>query len=84
MRRSRINMFKLTSMTISILGILLIIGTVLVFAYIGVDAISEAISGSVDRGSQYDELAKLQSDYSALKVQYDDAKRRFTGGTMIT
>ncbi|MBC7112299.1 MULTISPECIES: hypothetical protein [Methanothermobacter] len=75
MRRSRINMFKLTSMTISILGILLIIGTVLVFAYIGVDAISEAISGSVDRGSQYDELAKLQSDYSALKVQYDDAKK---------
>ncbi len=75
MRRSRINMFKLTSMTISILGILLIIGTVLVFAYIGVDAISEAILGSVDRGSQYDELAKLQSDYSSLKVQYDDAKK---------
>ncbi|WP_432703735.1 hypothetical protein ACRERI_08725 [Methanothermobacter thermautotrophicus] len=50
MKRSRINLFKLTSMTISVLGVLLIIGTILVFAYIGVDTISDAISGSVNRG----------------------------------
>ncbi|WP_192961391.1 hypothetical protein [Methanothermobacter thermautotrophicus] len=75
MKRSRINLFKLTSMTISVLGVLLIIGTILVFAYIGVDTISDAISSSVDKGAEYDELAKLQSDYSSLKVQYDSVKK---------
>ncbi|MDI9615350.1 MULTISPECIES: hypothetical protein [unclassified Methanothermobacter] len=75
MKRSRINLFKVTSMTISILGVLLIAGTILIFAYIGVDAVSDAISGSVEKGAEYDELAKLQSDYSALKVQYDSVKK---------
>ncbi|MCG2829268.1 hypothetical protein [Methanothermobacter sp. K4] len=75
MKRSRINLFKVTSMTISILGVLLIAGTILIFAYIGVDAVSDAISGSVEKGAEYDELAKLQSDYSSLKVQYDSVKK---------
>jgi len=74
MKKSRLNLFRVTSMTISILGVMMIVATIIVFAYIGVDRISSGISSGVDSGSAYDELAALNSDYNALKVQYDSVK----------
>ncbi|GAB6055881.1 hypothetical protein HYG87_08215 [Methanobacterium alkalithermotolerans] len=74
MKKSRLNLFKVTSMSISVLGVLMIVATILIFAYIGVDLISSSISSSVDSGSAYDQLAVLKTDLSTLEVNYDSAK----------
>jgi len=74
MRRSRLRLFKFTSMTISALGVLMIIATIIVIGYIGVERISSSISMNVDKGSLYDEFAQLQKEYQNLKIDYDSAK----------
>ncbi|MBU4535963.1 MAG: hypothetical protein KKF16_09155 [Euryarchaeota archaeon] len=74
MKKSRLNLFKVTSMSISVLGVLMIVATILIFAYIGVDLISSSISSSVDSGSAYDQLAVLKTDLSTLEVNYDSTK----------
>ncbi|MDO9044646.1 MAG: hypothetical protein Q7U35_05000 [Methanobacteriaceae archaeon] len=81
MKKSRLNLFRVTSMTISILGVIMIVATVLLFAYIGFDKISQGISLGVDSGSAYDDLAALNSDYSALKIQYDSVKKDINQGS---
>ncbi|MDI9624024.1 MAG: hypothetical protein QFX38_03995 [Methanothermobacter sp.] len=75
MRRSRLRLFKFTSMTISLLGVLMIIITVIVLAYIGVERISSTISMNVDKGSLYDEFAQLQKEYQDLKLDYESTKK---------
>lgn len=79
MRRSRLRLFKWTSMTISLLGVLMIIATVLVLLYIGVDRISSTISTNVDKGSLYDEFAQLQKEYQDLKIDYESTKKVIYG-----
>lgn len=81
MKKSRLNLFRVTSMTISILGVIMIVATLLLFAYIGFDKISQGISSGVDSGSAYDDLAALNSDYSALKIQYDSIKKDINQGS---
>lgn len=76
MKRSRLNMFKATSMTISILGIIMILATVGVFAYIGIQGLSSKVSSNVDSGSAYDQLASLKSEYSSLNSQLDTIKKK--------
>lgn len=61
-------------MTISLLGVLMIIITIAVFAYIAVDKVSSGVSSSIDEGSAYDKLAVLKAEYTALKAQYDRLK----------
>jgi len=61
-------------MTISALGVLMIIATIIVIGYIGVERISSSISMNVDKGSLYDEFAQLQKEYQNLKIDYDSAK----------
>jgi len=75
MRRSRLRLFKFISMTISVLGVLMIIATVIVLAYIGVERISSTISMNVDKGSLYDELAQLQKEYQDLKIDYESTRK---------
>ncbi|HIH61364.1 MAG TPA: hypothetical protein HA298_01575 [Methanobacteriales archaeon] len=75
MRRSRLRLFKFTSMTISVLGVLMIIATVIVLAYIGVERISSTISMNVDKGSLYDEFAQLQREYQDLKIDYESTRK---------
>ncbi len=53
-------------MSLSVLGIIMIIATVLVFGYVGIDTISSTISSGVDNGATYDELALLNSEYQSL------------------
>ncbi|MBC7118014.1 hypothetical protein [Methanothermobacter tenebrarum] len=79
MRRSRLRLFKWTSMTISLLGVLMIIATVLVLLYIGVDRISSTISTNVDKGSLYDEFAQLQKEYQDLEIDYESTKKVIYG-----
>jgi hypothetical protein len=74
MKRSRLNLFKATSMTISILGIFMILATVGVFAYIGVQGLSSKVTSNVDSGSAYDQLAALKSEYTSLSNQFDAIK----------
>jgi len=71
LKRSRLNLFKATSMTISILGIIMIIVTILIVGYIGFEAVSSTISTNVGSGSSYDQIANLNADYSSLESQYN-------------
>ncbi|HPU37358.1 MAG TPA: hypothetical protein PK601_05165 [Methanothermobacter sp.] len=75
MKRSRLRLFKFTSMTISVFGVLMIIATVIVLAYIGIERISSTISTNVDKGSLYDEYAQLQKEYQDLEIDYDSTKK---------
>lgn len=74
MKRSRLNLFKATSMSISVLGIILILATIAIVAYMGIYAISKTVSSDVGSGSAYDQIAVLNSDYSTLSNQFDDVK----------
>lgn len=73
-KRSRLNLFKATSMTISVLGLIMVILTVAIFAYLGFQALSSTISTDATTGSAYDQLAVLKNDYNSLKAQYDAVK----------
>lgn len=63
-------------MTISLLGIIMILATVGVFAYIGVQGLSSKVSANVDSGSAYDQLAALRSEYSTLSAQFEIVKNK--------
>jgi hypothetical protein len=54
----------------------MIIATVGVFAYIGVQGLSSKVSANVDSGSAYDQLAALKSEYSSLSAQFDTVKNK--------
>ncbi len=69
MKRSRLNLFKVTSMSISVLGILLILATLVIFAYIGISALTTSVSTGVDSGSSYDQIAVLQTGYNNLNEE---------------
>ena len=70
-----LRMFKVTSMTISIMGILLIVATVGILAYLGFGSLSSFISADATSSTANDELASLKNDYSSLKMEYDNVKR---------
>ncbi|MBI5680054.1 MAG: hypothetical protein HZC47_04075 [Methanobacterium sp.] len=76
MKRSRLNIFKATSMTISILGVLLIIVVIGLFAYLGISALSGMLSGNVDNGEAYDKLSSLKAEYSNLNSQFEQLKNK--------
>ncbi len=74
MRRSRLNLFKATSMTISILGIIMVLITIGIGGYLVFQALSSTISTDVGSGSAYDKLAALKSDYNNLNNQFAETK----------
>ncbi|HEX3013963.1 MAG TPA: hypothetical protein VHO92_06805 [Methanobacterium sp.] len=74
MKRSRLNLFKLTSMTISILGILLLVLFVGVIGYLVVSDVSSKVTSNVGSGSAYDTLASLKTQYSTLNNSYTAIK----------
>ncbi len=74
MKRSRLNLFKATSMSISVLGIIMILATIAIFAYIGVNALSSSVSSDVGSGTSYDQVAVLKSDYNTLEGQFNNLK----------
>lgn len=57
-------------MTISVLGIVLLILFVGVIAYLVVADVSSKVSSNVGSGSAYDTLASLKSEYSTLNSSF--------------
>ena len=80
MRRSRLSLFKSTSMLISVVGIIMIISTIIVVAYVGYSMVSSDITNEISSGTQYDELAELKSSYSDLAVKFDSVKSTYYAG----
>lgn len=80
MRKSRLGLFKSTSMLISVVGIIMIISTIIVVAYVGYSMVSDGITEGISSGTQYDELAELKSSYSDLAVKFDGVKSTYYAG----
>ena len=72
MRKSRLNLFKSTSMLISVLGVIMIVATVAAIAYVGFSVVSSSLTGGISSGTQYDQLAELKNNYSSLEVQFNE------------
>jgi hypothetical protein len=79
MKKSRLNLFKSTSMLISIAGILMIISTIIIVAYIGFSITSSGITNEISSGTQYDDLAELKSSYASLETNLDNMKESVHG-----
>ncbi|WP_407453680.1 hypothetical protein [Methanobrevibacter sp.] len=77
MRKSRLSLFKSTSMMISVVGIIMIILTVIVVAYVGYSIVSSDITNDISSGTQYDELAELKAQYDNLSVKFDNVKSTY-------
>lgn len=74
MRRSRLNLFKATSMSISLLGIIMVLVTIGIVGFLVFSYLSGIISTDVGSGSAYDDLAALKSDYNNLNNQFAETK----------
>lgn len=74
MRRSRLNLFKATSMTISLLGIIMVLVTIGIGGYLIFTALSSTISADVGSGVSYDKIATLKSEYNSLNTQFAQMK----------
>jgi len=82
MRKSRLSLFKSTSMLISVVGIIMIVATIIVVAYVGFSMVNESITNEISSGNQYDDLAKIKSEYGNLESQFDSIKSTYySGGT---
>lgn len=71
MKRSRLKLFKTTSLTISVIGVLLILLTIGVIGYVTVSGLSNSVSTTVSSGSAYDQLDQV-------KTQYDETNNKYT------
>ncbi|WP_296789596.1 hypothetical protein [uncultured Methanobrevibacter sp.] len=81
MRKSRLSLFKSTSMLISVVGIIMVIATIIVVAYVGYSMVSSGITNEISSGTQYDELAELKASYSNLSVKFDSIKSTYYAGS---
>lgn len=81
MRKSRLSLFKSTSMLISVVGIIMIISTIIVVAYVGYSVVSSGITNEISSGNQYDELAELKASYDNLSMKFDSVKATYYAGS---
>ncbi len=81
MRKSRLGLFKSTSMLISVVGIIMIISTIIVVAYVGYSIVSSGITNEISSGTQYDELAELKASYDNLSVSFEGIKATYYSGS---
>ncbi len=84
MKKSRLGLFKSTSMLISVLGVIMIIATVAAVAYVGFSVVSSSLTGGISSGTQYDQLAELKSNYTALESQFNDTGNKIYAMDNIT
>ena len=80
MRKSRLSVFKSTSMLISVVGIIMIVSTIIVVAYVGYSMVSSGITNEISSGTQYDELAQLKSSYQDLATKFESVKATYYSG----
>ncbi len=67
-------------MLISVVGIIMIIATIIVVAYVGYSIVSTGITNEISSGTQYDELAELKASYDDLSVKFDSIKSTYYAG----
>ena len=84
MRKSRLSLFKSTSMLISVLGVIMIVATVAAIAYVGFSVVSSNLTGGISSGTQYDQLAELKSNYTDLEVMFNDTGNKIYAMNNIT
>ena len=84
MKKSRLGLFKSTSMLISVLGVLMIAITIIAIAYVGFSLVSSNLTGGISSGTQYDQLAELKSQFSNLEVQFNDTGNKIYAMDNIT
>ncbi|MDR2966892.1 MAG: hypothetical protein LBU74_02960 [Methanobacteriaceae archaeon] len=75
MKKSRLKLFKSTSMIISILGIVMIVFTAIIAGYIGISILSSEITASISLDPYYDKLAVLKSNYTNLESDFNVTKQ---------
>jgi flagellar basal body-associated protein FliL len=61
-------------MLISILGIIMIVTTVAIVAYVGISMVSHGIASNVESGTQNDKLLSLRSAYDSLNTNLENKK----------
>ena len=71
-------------MLISVLGVIMIIATVAAVAYVGFSVVSSSLTGGISSGTQYDQLAELKSNYTALEAQFNDTGNKIYAMDNIT
>ena len=76
MKKSRLRLFKSTSMLISVLGIIMIVSTIIVAGYIGISILSSEITSTISLDPYYDKLAVLKSDFSNLESEFNVTKQK--------
>lgn len=67
-------------MLISVVGIIMVVATIIVVAYVGYSMVSSGITNEISSGTQYDELAELQAEYGNLSVKFDSVKATYYAG----
>jgi heme/copper-type cytochrome/quinol oxidase subunit 1 len=67
-------------MMISVVGIIMIVATIIVVAYVGYSMVSSGITNEISSGTQYDQLAELKSSYNNLSVKFDNIKATYYAG----
>lgn len=77
MKKSRLNLFRSTSMLISIVGVIMIISTIIVVGYIGFSMVSSGLTNDISSGNQYDDLALLENQFNNLSIKFDDIKSKY-------
>ena len=81
MKKSRLRLFKSTSMLISVLGIMMIVSTLIIAGYIGISILSSEINSGISSGPYYDKLAVLKSDYANLESEFNVTKQNIIKNT---
>ena len=74
MKKSRLKLFKSTSMLISVLGMIMIVSTAIIGGYIGISILSSEITENISLDPYYDKLAVLKSDYANLESEFNYSK----------
>jgi len=62
-------------MTISLLGIIMVLITIGIGGYLLFQALSSTISSDVGSGTSYDKIATLKTDYNSLNSQFVQTKQ---------
>ena len=65
---------------ISVVGIIMIVSTIIVVAYVGYSMVSSGITNEISSGTQYDELAELRSSYNNISANFDSIKATYYAG----
>ena len=58
-------------MLISVLGVIMIILMIVLVAYVGFNVVSSSLTGGISSGTQYDQLADLNANYTQLESQFN-------------